>query len=254
MRKKLLAGNWKMNKDIAESIDLISEINKGLNSSVFNKADVIVCPPFISIYPVCEYLKHSEIKVGGQNMYKETEGAYTGEISANMLISAGCRYVILGHSERRQYFGENDTLINQKMEKAITSNLIPILCVGETLSQREENKHIQTVTEQVKSCLKNIEASNEQEKFIIAYEPVWAIGTGVNATPEQAEEMHSEIRGILKELYGEDISEQIRILYGGSINEINSTDLFKMKNIDGGLVGGASIKAESFIKIINSVQ
>ncbi|MGB9696577.1 MAG: triose-phosphate isomerase [Ignavibacteria bacterium] len=252
MRKKLIAGNWKMNKTLSDSKLLIQEIKEGVNKIKLHNVEVVICPPFTSLPLASELLKGSVVKVGAQNVFHKDFGAYTGEISAPMLKDSGCEYVIIGHSERRQYFNETNHLINLKVKNVLQNNLKVILCVGETLGERESNLHIKVVDEQVTLGLKEIN-QEAMRNVIIAYEPVWAIGTGKTATPEQAEEMHKEIRTSLSNLYGDEIANQTLILYGGSVNETNSYNLFKMPNIDGGLIGGASLKAESFLKIIQSI-
>lgn len=249
--KKLVSGNWKMNKTNGESYLLSREIIAGLTEKEFLKCDVVLCPPFTSLASVHSVIKESEVRLGAQNMYYKEDGAFTGEISGRMLVASGCDYVILGHSERRQFFHETDHLINLKIKKAISDKLIPIICVGETLEQRESGVYEKVVDEQVTLCLKEI-SKEDIEKTVIAYEPVWAIGTGKTATPEQANSMHKKIRGALANLYGEDISRKIRILYGGSVNDKNAKELFSQSDIDGGLIGGASLKPESFINIIKS--
>lgn len=251
MREKLIAGNWKMNKTLSDSRLLIQEIKEGVNKIRFNNVGIVICPPFTSLQLASELLKDSVIKIGAQNVFHKDCGAYTGEISAPMLKDTGCEYVIIGHSERRQYFNETNQLINLKVKNAIKNNLKVILCVGETLEERENNIHIKVVDEQITLGLSEI-TEEAMKNVIIAYEPVWAIGTGKTATPEQAEGMHKKIRTSLSNLYGDEIATQTLILYGGSVNENNSYNLFKMPNIDGGLIGGASLKAESFLKIIQS--
>jgi len=252
MRKKLIAGNWKMNKTLTESKLLIQEIKDGFEKIKLKNVDVVICPPYTSLHLASELLKNSNIKIGAQNVFYKDYGAYTGEISAPMLKDIGCEYVIIGHSERRQFFNETNYLINLKVKNALQNNLKVILCVGETLDERENNIHLKIVDEQLTLGLKEINGDG-MKNVIIAYEPVWAIGTGKTATPEQAEEMHKELRISLANLFGEEVSEQTLILYGGSVNENNSFNLFKMPNIDGGLIGGASLKAESFLKIIQSI-
>ncbi len=252
MRKKIIAGNWKMNLDIQLSKQLIKEILKNLNREVFLKADVVVCPPFTSLLTIYNLIKDSDIKLGAQNMHYKNEGAFTGEVSALMLKSVGCQYVILGHSERRQYFFETDKTVNLKIKKALEYSLNPIVCVGETLEQRESGIQESIVEEQVKNCLKEI-TSEHLKKIVIAYEPVWAIGTGHTATPEQANEMHKKIRSVIEGLYSAEYAAELKILYGGSVNEKNSADLFAQSDIDGGLIGGASLKSKSFTEIIFSV-
>jgi triosephosphate isomerase len=251
MRKKLVAGNWKMNKTLLEANSLLINIKQLFNEGVTDKVNIMVCPPFINLYSANEILKDTGIKLGGQNIYQKNEGAFTGEISAKMLKSAGCDYVIIGHSERRQYFSENNNEINLKAKIALENDLIPIICVGETLEQRENGSYLKVVQQQIIDCLKEIDIKN-LNKIIIAYEPVWAIGTGKTATPEQANEMHMFIRKIISDLYGQVISENIIIIYGGSVNDNNAKELFSMSDIDGGLIGGASLKADSFSKIVHS--
>lgn len=250
MRKKVIAGNWKMNNDIPASVNLISELKKALQEQSV-KADIIICPPFTSLDTARTLIKGSEIKLGAQNMYFEESGAFTGEISASMLKSAGCEYVILGHSERRTIFGENDQLINKKIKKALESGLLPIFCVGETLQEREENITEQIIKTQVVEGLKGVSAE-EVTKIIIAYEPVWAIGTGRNATPDQAQQVHAFIRNLISELYDENTASGIIIQYGGSVKPDNAAELLSQKDIDGALVGGACLKADSFMGIIKS--
>ncbi len=250
MRPKIIAGNWKMYKTPAESKDLIDGIKSKLTFPLGN-AKVIVCPPFTSLATVQPMLTGTPIGLGAQNMYFEEEGAFTGEISPKMHSSVGCTYVILGHSERRQYFGETNELINKKLRKALASGLTPIVCVGETLEQREKNITDQIVTTQVRGVLKDVTAA-EAEQVIIAYEPVWAIGTGKTATPQQAQEVHLLIRKTLGQMYSWATADKIVIQYGGSVKPENSRDLLSQADIDGALVGGACLKAESFIAIIEN--
>jgi len=245
VRRLLIAGNWKMYKTIPEAFDLVREL-KELVKDV-NDRDILVCPPFTALYPVFKELEGSNIVLGGQNMYFEEQGAFTGEISPLMLKNAGCSYVILGHSERRHIFGETDELINKKVLSAVNHGLIPILCVGELLEEREAGKTQEVVEKQVREGLKGID---EDAEFVIAYEPVWAIGTGKTATPELAEEVHFFIRQILSDMFGNEKANSVRILYGGSVKPENAAGLLNMENIDGALVGGASLKAESFAKIV----
>lgn len=251
MRKKIIAGNWKMNKTFMTSKELLSEMVNGLSNDVLEKTEVVVCPPFTSLALASELLKNIKIGIGAQNIHQKDDGAYTGEISAPMLKSLNCEYVILGHSERRQYFGETNHLVNAKVKNALKNGIKPILCVGETLDERENNLHMKIVDEQVTLCLKDL-TKEDMKNVIIAYEPVWAIGTGKTATPEQANEMHVLIREALENLFGKETAENTRILYGGSMNDKNSAELLAKPDIDGGLIGGASLKADSFIKIINS--
>jgi triosephosphate isomerase len=250
MRTKLIAGNWKMNKDLAETTELISGLKTKLAAPP-KGVNVIVCPPFTSLERAKKLLEGDAIALGAQNMYFEDDGAYTGEISAKMLKSAGCRYVILGHSERRQYFDESNELINKKAKKALASGLIPIVCVGETLREREKNITDHIVTSQVKGCLKEI-SSADVERLVIAYEPVWAIGTGKVATPQQAQEVHLLIRNLLGQLYSKATAEKIIIQYGGSVKPENAKELLHQPDIDGALVGGACLKADSFAAIVQA--
>ena len=250
MRPKVIAGNWKMNKDVHQTEELINGLKKALDFSLTN-VKVVICPPFTSLETAQQLLQGSPIVLGAQNMYYEDEGAFTGEVSAKMLKGVGCQFVILGHSERRQYFRETDEFINKKVKKALASGLIPIVCVGETLEEREKNITHQVVTTQVKGVLKDISA-DDVEKLIIAYEPVWAIGTGRNATPQQAEEVHLLIRRLISELYSSTTAERFIIQYGGSVKADNASDLLSQLDIDGALVGGACLKADSFAAIVKA--
>src|SRR3989339_1384373 len=247
MRNKVIAGNWKMNNDLNGTVNLISELKKGVNDQT--KATVIVCPPFTSLETAQTLLKDSLIKFGAQNMYFEESGAFTGEISPSMLKSVGCEYVILGHSERRTIFGESDATINKKNHKALASGLLPIFCIGETLEEREKGITFDVVKRQVVEGLKNIDAES-MKKIIIAYEPVWAIGTGKVASKEQAEEVHKFIRGLVEKLYDKPVAEAVRIQYGGSVKPDNVSILMSEPDIDGALVGGAALEAESFVKLV----
>ena len=250
MRRKVIAGNWKMNNNLSESQNLITKLISGLSNEKLN-SDVIICPPFTSLSEASSLVKNTVIKLGAQNMYFEENGAFTGEISAEMLKSVGCEFVILGHSERRTIFNEPDQLINKKIKKALQSGLKPIFCVGETLEERESGITEQVIKRQVTEGLKEISA-NEMDKIIIAYEPVWAIGTGKTATPQQAEEVHAFIRNLILNLYSSSIAENIVIQYGGSVKPDNAAELLSQKDIDGALVGGACLKADSFISIVKS--
>ena len=244
MRSLMIAGNWKMNTTIAEAATLVKEIRAAVDS--VGGVDKVVCPPFISLASVREILKGSSIKVGAQNMYFEPKGAYTGEISPNML-SGLCEYVILGHSERRQYFAETDEIVNKKVKAALAAGLIPIMCVGEQLEENEAGKTVEVVTRQVKNGLKGI---NSPKDIIIAYEPIWAIGTGKAATSEEANSTIGVIRQTIAKLYNKSIADKLRILYGGSMNAANIAELVQKPEIDGGLVGGASLKAAEFISMV----
>jgi triosephosphate isomerase len=250
MRTKTIAGNWKMNKNFPQTEELITGLKKTLDFNL-NGVKVILCPPFTSLELAHRLLLGSSLELGAQNMYHEDEGAFTGEVSPGMLTAVGCKYVILGHSERRQYFHESDAFINKKVKKAIASGLTPIVCVGETLEQREKNITAQIVSAQVRGVLEGVPAE-EVEKLILAYEPVWAIGTGRNATPQQAEEVHALIRNLLAELYSKATAEKVIIQYGGSVKPENAPDLLWQPNVDGALVGGACLKADSFSGIIRA--
>ncbi|MEJ5350629.1 MAG: triose-phosphate isomerase [Melioribacteraceae bacterium] len=252
MRKKVVAGNWKMNNDINSSVNLINEIKKGLNQKNLN-VEVIICPPFTSLETANVLIKDTPIKLGAQNMYFETSGAFTGEISPLMLKSVGCEYVILGHSERRTIFHESNQLINKKIKSAVANGLKPIFCIGETLEEREKGETFNVVETQIREGLTDL-TEQELKNLIIAYEPVWAIGTGRNATPEQAEEVHKFIRELIAQIYSKEFAENLIIQYGGSVKPENSKDLMSQPDIDGALVGGACLKADSFIKIIESAQ
>ncbi len=250
MRKKIVAGNWKMFNNLKESVTLISEIKQELANNQFN-CKVVVCPPFTSLETASTLLKDSPVEVGAQNMYYEENGAFTAEISAGMLLSVGCKYVILGHSERRTIFNESDELINKKIKKALASNLLPIFCIGETLEQRESGKTESVIEVQVRKGLEGI-SSEDFSKIVIAYEPVWAIGTGKTASPAQAQEVHAFIRGLLTQLYSKEAAENTVIQYGGSVKPENAKELLSQPDIDGALVGGACLKAKSFVDIIKS--
>ena len=245
-RKKIIAGNWKMNMTPSEAVELVNTLKPLVATE---DADVVFCVPAIDIIPVMEAAKGSNIQVGAENMYFEEKGAYTGEISPNMLTDVGVKYVILGHSERREYFAETSETVNKKMLKAFEHGLTPIMCCGETLTQREQGVTMDFIRQQVKVGFLGVTA--EQAKTaVIAYEPIWAIGTGKTATTEQAEEVCAGIRACIAEVYDEATAEAIRIQYGGSVNAATAPELFAQADIDGGLVGGASLKAD-FGKIVN---
>jgi triosephosphate isomerase (TIM) len=247
MRRYLIAGNWKMHKTIKEAVGLIEELKTELHQ--LRGADIAVCPPFTALSSAQETLEGSNIHLGAQNMYFENEGAYTGEESALILKDAGCRYVILGHSERRKIFGETDELINKKVKAALRYGLIPILCIGESLKERETEKTHQIITSQLDKDLKSID-EKEAQKIVIAYEPVWAIGTGKTATDQQAQSAHAFIRDCLKKRYSLETAEKIKILYGGSVKPDNIEGLIGQVDVDGALVGGASLDARSFSQIV----
>ena len=247
-RKKIIAGNWKMNMTPSEAVELVNTL-KPLVAN--DEVDVVFCVPAIDIVPVVEAVKGTNIQVGAENMYFEEKGAYTGEISPNMLVDAGVKYVILGHSDRREYFGETNADINKKMLKAFEHGLTPIMCCGETLEQREQGVTMDFIRQQVKVGFQGITADQAKEA-VIAYEPIWAIGTGKTATAEQAEEIHAYIRSIIADRYGKAVADDTTILYGGSCKASNAPELFAKPDIDGGLIGGASLKAADFMGIINA--
>jgi len=250
MRTKVIAGNWKMNNDINESNNLISKLSNGLKD-IDLKCEVVICPPFTSLSEASKMISGSKIRLGAQNLHQEENGAFTGEVSAKMLLSAGCEFVIIGHSERRTIFMEKDDLINKKIQRALINNLKPIFCVGELLEEREKNITEQVIESQVLKGLSSF-SEGELKTMIIAYEPVWAIGTGKTATPQQAEEVHFFIRKLIEKRFSKEFAEKLRILYGGSVKADNSKDLLSQNNIDGALVGGACLNAESFLSIIRS--
>ncbi|MEO0239849.1 MAG: triose-phosphate isomerase [candidate division WOR-3 bacterium] len=252
MRKILLAGNWKMYKGIKETEIFIKELKEEIDEEIFEKSDIAICPPFTSLYIASNLLKDSKIFLGAQNVFYEKEGAYTGEISPKMLKEIGVKYVIVGHSERREIGKEDDEMIAKKVKAVIDEDMIPILCVGEKLEEREKGIEKEIVEKQIISGLKFL---TQRDEFVIAYEPVWAIGTGKTATPEIAGEMQGFIRKKIGEIFGKDKAEKTRILYGGSIKPENIEELIKHPEIDGGLIGGASLKKESFLSIIkNSIR
>jgi triosephosphate isomerase len=246
MKKTLIAGNWKMYKTPSESIDFVEKLIKNLKN--YEDRDILICPPFTSLYPVSQIIKNSSVKLGAQNVYFENEGAFTGEISPIMLKDIGVEYVICGHSERRNIFGETDEIINKKVKKVTENGMRPILCVGEKLEEREKGQTFEVVENQIRNCLSNFK---DIEKLVIAYEPVWAIGTGKTALPQQAEEVHIFIRELIGKMYNNEIAENLIILYGGSVKPENIDQLMKEKDIDGVLVGGACLKIDSFLRIID---
>ena len=250
MRRKVIAGNWKMHKDLSESQNLISKLINELRKEEVN-CDIIICPPFTSLSEAAGLVKNTKVKLGAQNMHYEDKGAFTGEVSAAMLKSVGCEYVILGHSERRAIFSESDEMINKKIKKALGSGLRPIFCIGETLQQRESGTMNDVIKRQVTDGLQHV-STGEMEKIIIAYEPVWAIGTGVTATPQQAQEVHVYVRQLINNIFGDDTAEKLIIQYGGSVKPDNAAELLSQSDIDGALVGGACLEADSFLKIIKS--
>ncbi|MDI1249277.1 MAG: triose-phosphate isomerase [Lacunisphaera sp.] len=249
IRKKVIAGNWKMNKTAADGValtkDIVAEIGRETG------VDVVVCPPFTALESVAHVLEGQAIKLGAQNMHPEKNGAYTGEVSAEMLRTLYVTHVILGHSERRAYFAETDAFINKKVLSALANQLKPILCVGETLAERESGTTLAVVQRQVEGGLQGV-TPEQLTSVIIAYEPVWAIGTGKVATTEQAQEVHAYIRDLLTKLYGAALAQKVRILYGGSMKPSNAVELLAQKDIDGGLIGGAALEARSFVELVKA--
>ena len=248
MRRKVIAGNWKMNMLPNEAISFIEELSKRINNT---EKDVVLCVPYTDLFYSLLTAQNTNIKIGAQNMHWEENGAYTGEVSGPMLKSIGVQYVIIGHSERRQYFAETDETVNKKIKSAFKYGLKPIVCVGETLEQREAGNAKEIITKQTELALNGLN-ENEVENTIIAYEPIWAIGTGKTATSEDANNSIMEIRNKIKEIYGENVSDKVTILYGGSVKASNAKELFMTSDIDGALVGGASLKVDEFTKIIES--
>ncbi len=251
MRKKIVAGNWKMNTLKDSAIQLSSDVNKLIKESHIEDIDVVLFPPFPFIPFVLDNVDNNRIGVGAQNCATEEKGAYTGEVSAQMIKSLGANYVIIGHSERRAYYGETDEILNEKLLQALKSDLIPVFCIGEKLEERQAGNHFNIVKSQLENTVFNL-SKEDFSKIIIAYEPVWAIGTGQTATPEQAQEIHSYIRSLVEGIFGIDVADDLTILYGGSCKPSNAKELFTQKDIDGGLIGGASLKAEDFVEIITS--
>ncbi|MCB0281424.1 MAG: triose-phosphate isomerase [Calditrichaeota bacterium] len=250
-RNKVIAGNWKMYKNNSEAQQLANQIK--IRSTEIKKTEIILCPPFSALALVHEQVKDSSITVGAQNLYWEKEGAFTGEISAGMIKSCGAAYVIIGHSERRQYFGETDATVNKRIKAALAEGLKAIVCVGESLDQRESGVTAKVIETQVTAGLEGL-SKDDMKNLIIAYEPVWAIGTGKTATPEQAQEVHAQIRGLIDAQFGSDVAEKIKIQYGGSVKPENAETLLSQPDIDGALVGGACLKAETFLPIIQAAE
>lgn len=248
MRKKIVAGNWKMNLNLTEGIELARSIKDYFNNKGKFKAEVVLCTPFIHLPVLNDILTGSNIGFGSQNCASEPSGAFTGEVSCDMIKSTGATHVIVGHSERRSYYGEDDFLLNKKTQLAIKSGLKPIFCCGELLPEREANIHFQVVKRQLTDGVFSL-PENDFAKIIIAYEPVWAIGTGLTATPGQAQEMHNYIRNLISERYGHEVAGQTSILYGGSCKPSNAGEIFAMPDVDGGLIGGASLKKDDFCSI-----
>jgi len=252
MRTSIIAGNWKMYKDLAETTALVNELKAAL-AGAQTRAKVVVCPPFTSLPTAASLLAGSPIGLGAQNMSQHDEGAYTGEISWKMLRSSGCGYVILGHSERRQYFGETNEGVNAKAKVALAHELIPIICVGETLAEREGNQTAKVIETQIRGVLNGL-TPGQMKSVVVAYEPVWAIGTGKTATPAQAEEVHAQIRTLVATLFDKAVADGLVIQYGGSVKPDNAAELLSQPDIDGALVGGACLKADSFAAIIKAAK
>lgn len=251
MRKKIVAGNWKMNLDYTSAVSLFSEVVNMVNDEVIGTQEVIICPPSIYLNSLVQLNSGSKVLLGAQNCHQNESGAFTGEISAPMLKSIGVGYVILGHSERRQYFGETDELLAEKVNTVLKNGVLPIFCIGETLDERNSNKYFEVIERQLKKGLFHL-ADNQFKQVVIAYEPVWAIGTGLTASPEQAQEIHAFIREKIAARYSSELANDITILYGGSCNPKNAGELFSQKDIDGGLIGGASLKSRDFTDIIKT--
>ena len=249
MRLTIIAGNWKMNKTNAEAAELVTGLIKTVGG--LKSPRVVLCPPFTALSDMAKLTASSNICIGAQNMYFKESGAFTGEISPMMLLTIGVKYIILGHSERREYFSETDTIVNEKVKLAVKSGLNPIVCVGEKLEEREKGKTEEVVGRQVKGALDGLTAV-DMKKVVIAYEPVWAIGTGRTATPEMAQDVHHFIRNLIKEKFGDTTADDISILYGGSMNAGNAAGLLQQPDIDGGLIGGASLKVDDFTQIVKS--
>lgn len=250
MRRPLVAGNWKMNMDRASAAALAQAVAEGAGN--YPQVDIAVCPPFVYLETVAKAIAGSPVMLGAQNLYPEPKGAFTGEISGPMLRDMGCQFVILGHSERRA-MGESSEFVNEKVFAALECQLKPIICVGETLRQRKEGKTLAVVRRQIDGSLSGL-SPEQMQQCVIAYEPVWAIGTGENATPEQAEEVQAEIRRLLTERFGKAVAESVRIQYGGSVKASVAADIFQKPNVDGGLIGGASLKADEFLGIVAAAQ
>ena len=247
MRKKIIAGNWKMNYCVNKAEDFVSEIKDAINT---DEVDVVICPNFVSLDRISDLLDGTNIKLGAQNVHTEDKGAYTGETSVNMLAAVGVKYCIVGHSERRQYFAETNQIVNQKAKKLLEKDINPIVCVGETLEEREANTMFDVVEKQVRESLEGIEEAQMKRNVVIAYEPIWAIGTGKTATAEQANEMCKFIREVVAKMYNDSVAEALRIQYGGSVKPSNANEILNMSDIDGALVGGASL-TNDFVAIVN---
>lgn len=252
MRKYLIAGNWKMNTTISEATELVNSLSNGLKKMGEISPIVLVCPPFTNIPKVAELTANSKIKVGAQNCYSEKKGAFTGEISIDMLKVVGCEYIIIGHSERRAIFGETNELINKKLTAILAENIAPILCIGETIAERKAGNTFKVLEEQLNGCLQGV-AGSSIDKIVIAYEPVWAIGTGVSATAAEVAEAHKWLREFLVGKFGAKAND-IFLLYGGSLSDANAKETLSIEDVDGGLIGGASLVAEKFLSIIETAN
>ncbi|ULC58810.1 triose-phosphate isomerase [Flaviramulus sp. BrNp1-15] len=251
MRKNIVAGNWKMNNDLSASKKLAKQVVKKVKKAKLKGTKVIIAPTFVNLESVAKATKKSKVSVAAQNMHFEESGAFTGEVSAKMLKSVGVKTVILGHSERREYFGETDELLAKKVDAALANKMKVIFCFGEVLADRKSNKHEKVVESQIKNALFHLEASAFQN-IVLAYEPVWAIGTGETASPEQAQDMHAFIRKTLSDKYGNDVADEVSILYGGSVKPANAEEIFSKPDVDGGLIGGAALNADDFFAIVNA--
>ncbi|MCB0459281.1 MAG: triose-phosphate isomerase [Flavobacteriaceae bacterium] len=253
MRKNIVAGNWKMNNDLDASKELVKGIKKSIKKLDLKNTRVVVAPTFVNLLSVAKKAKKSRIEVAAQNMHQADNGAFTGEISADMLKSVGVKSVILGHSERREYFGETDELLAKKVDQALKNKMEVIFCFGEKLEERKADNHFKVVESQLKNALFHLEAK-AWKRIVLAYEPVWAIGTGETATPDQAQEMHAFIRKLIVDKYGDEVAENVSVLYGGSVKPDNAKEIFSKPDVDGGLIGGASLKVEDFVKIIKAAE
>lgn len=250
MRKNIVAGNWKMNKTLSEGLEMLNELNKALEGKS-PKCEVIIGAPFIHLAKAVESVDSSRVKIAAENCANKASGAYTGEVSAEMVASTGATHVILGHSERRAYYGETNNILVEKVNLALENSLTPIFCIGEVKEEREAGKHFEVVENQIKEALFHL-SKDDFKKIVLAYEPVWAIGTGLTASADQAQEIHSHIRKIVANKYGKDVADDTTILYGGSCNGGNAKDLFSRPDVDGGLIGGASLSTDKFMPIIEA--
>lgn len=251
MRKQIVAGNWKMNKNVQESVQLASEVVEGVNKLELSNTRVIVTPTFVNLSEVLKVTENSAVEVAAQNMHQAKSGAYTGEISGEMLTALGLKTVILGHSERREYFGETDAILAEKVNAALQNDLEVIFCFGELLEERKSDNHFNVVESQIKNALFHLSAE-QWSKIVLAYEPVWAIGTGETASADQAQEMHAFIRKIVAEQYNEEVAENVSILYGGSVKPANAKEIFGKEDVDGGLIGGAALSSADFLALVQS--